>query len=65
MNVCIDTEQVKALMKEALAELLAERSYCVYDPAAKVRRDVPLLGTIRGDGIDRLMDRAEIFRLLD
>jgi hypothetical protein len=65
MNVYIDTEQVKGLIKEALAELLAERAYGVYDLGAKVRRDVPLLGTIRADGIDRLMDRAEIFRLLD
>jgi hypothetical protein len=63
--VYIDTEQIKALMKEAVAELLAEHSCGVYDLGARARPDVPLLSTIRGDGIDRLMDRAEIFRLLD
>jgi hypothetical protein len=65
MEMCMDREQMKALIKEALLEMLAERPHVLYDVSPLAQQNLAAASASRADGLGQLMDRAEIFRLLD
>ncbi len=65
MDKCIDREQMKALIKEALSEMLAERPYVLYNVSPSAMQNIAVASAGRADSLLHLMDRAEIFRLLD
>lgn len=65
MDMCMDREQMKALIKEALQEMLAEQPSALYSLNPSAKQSVALASASRADGLRQLMDRAEIFRLLD
>ncbi len=65
MEMDLDREQMKALIKEALLEMLAERPYLLCNVSSSAKQNLALPGASRAGGLSQLMDRAEIFRLLD
>lgn len=65
MEMCIDREQIKALIKEALLEMLLEQPYVLNNVSPMVQQNLAVASARRADGLRQLMDRAEIFRLLD
>lgn len=70
MEACVNKEQMKALIKEALLEMLAEhmladRLCASYNASPFARQNLAAASASRADDLGQLMDRAEIFRLLD
>ncbi len=65
MEMYMDREQMKALIKEALLEMLAERPYLLHNVSHSAKQNFAAASASRAGDLSQLMDRAEIFRLLD
>ncbi len=64
--ILVDREEIKDLVKQAVAEALAEsRSGCCQVPAAVSPQRNSRSKGVSSEDLDRLMGRAEFFRLLD
>jgi len=65
MTVSMNEKRVKELLKQAMAELLEERKDYFYDLFAEVIEDAALANAIREGEESELVDRSEIFEILD
>jgi len=65
MAVSMNEKRVKELLKQAMAELLEERKDYFYDLFAEVIEDAALANAIREGEDSELVDRSEIFEILD
>jgi len=65
MTVSMNEKRVKELLKQAMAELLEERKDYFYDLFAEVIEDAALANAIREGEESELVDRSEIFKILD
>lgn len=65
MNMTMDAATLKQLLKEALAELLVEKGEDFLELPAEAIEDASMVKAIQEGEDSPLVDKAEIFRLLD
>ena len=65
MNITMDAATLKQLLKEALAELLVENREDFLELLAEAIEDAAMVKAIQEGEDSPLVDKAEIFRLLD
>ena len=65
MNMTVDAATLKQLLKEALGELLVENREDFLELLAEAIEDAAMIKAIQEGEDSPLVDKAEIFRLLD
>jgi len=65
MNMTVDAATLKQLLKEALAELLVENREDFLELLAEAIEDAAMVRAIQEGEDSTLVDKAEIFRLMD
>jgi hypothetical protein len=64
-SMTIDDGKLKALLKQALIELLEEKNELLYDAIAEVVEDVGLTKAIREGEASPLVSREKVFEVLE
>ena len=63
-DVSVQEEQIKALLKQAILELLQEQRDVLYDLFAEVIEDLALANAIREGEPTDMVGKAEVLRVL-
>ncbi len=64
-STTIDDGKLKALLKQALIELLEEKNELLYDAIAEVVEDIGLAKAIREAEASPLVSREKVFEVLE
>jgi hypothetical protein len=64
-SITIDDGKLKALLKQALIELLEEKNELLYDAIAEVVEDIGLAKAIREGEASPLVSREKVFEVLE
>ncbi len=64
-QIRVDTRQLKALVKEAVAEALKQHREVVYDAVAEALEDLAMVHAIREGDRGDYVSREEIFSILE
>ncbi|MBM4024841.1 MAG: hypothetical protein FJ280_05455 [Planctomycetes bacterium] len=64
-SITIDRDELKALLKQALIELLEERDQTLYDAIAELVEDAGLIKAIQEGQNSPLVDEARVFEALE
>ena len=61
----LDDEQTKALLKQAIMEMLQEKNELLYDAIVEVLEDLALARAIEEGLTSKVVDRADVFQILE
>ena len=64
-SITIDSSELKALLKQALIELLEERDETLYGALAELVEDAGLVRAIQEGQDGETVDRAKVFKALE
>jgi hypothetical protein len=64
-SITIDSNELKALLKQALVELLEEKNQVLHDALAEVIEEIGLVKAIQEGQTSGAADRAEVFEALE
>ncbi|MEN6576111.1 MAG: hypothetical protein ABFD90_07195 [Phycisphaerales bacterium] len=64
-SITIDSNELKALLKQALIELLQEKDEALYGALAELVEDAGLAKAIQEGQDSETVDRAKVFRALE
>lgn len=65
MATLLQDQEIKSLFKEAMVELFQERRDLFYDVIVEALEDIALLSAIQESESDELVERSEIFEILE
>ena len=65
MATLLQDQEIKSLFKEAMVELFQERRDLFYDVIVEALEDIALLSAIQESESDVLVERSEIFEILE
>ena len=61
----LDEDETKAILKQAILEMLQEKNELLYDAIAEVLEDIAFARAIEEGEANKNASRAEIFQILD
>jgi hypothetical protein len=64
-SITIDSNELKALLKQALVELLEEKNQVLYDALAEVVEEVGLVNAIQEGQASEIADKKRVFEALE
>jgi hypothetical protein len=64
-SITIDSSELKALLKQALIELLEEKDEALYSALAELVEEVALVRAIQEGQDSETVDRAKVFNALE
>lgn len=64
-SITIDNNELKALLKQALVELLAEKNQIVYDAIAEAVEEVGMIKAIQEGQASGIVDKERVFEALE
>ncbi|MEN6337804.1 MAG: hypothetical protein ABFE01_26410 [Phycisphaerales bacterium] len=64
-SITIDNNELKALLKQALVELLEEKNQVLYDAMAEVVEEIGLVNAIQEGQAGTIVDKEEMLKALE